>query len=154
MTPNQRRRLAALAGKPESCLGCCAEDLRDAREELAELFRETSIRWSVDNKWRAFLGQDPEPWPSDEELQYDRAAAQADVDRATAAIQAVMKVPARRRKLSCPSCEAQRRGRKQCEDLVRQLQRNQRALKREQGGDWYGPDGLDRHKPERPPENS
>jgi len=47
MTPSQLRRLAALVVKPAPCLGCCHEDLRDAREELDQWFPETSVRWSV-----------------------------------------------------------------------------------------------------------
>ena len=135
MTPSQLRRLAALVVKPAPCLGCCQEELRDAREKLAERFPETSIGWSLLNKLRAFLGQDPEPSPSDEELEHARAAAQADVERATAAIQTVMRVPPHSRKHFCPRCESRKRSRRKAQALAEQVERNQRALKREQGGE-------------------
>ena len=122
MTPNQRRRLEALAMPTSTCIGRRREDIKEA---------ESVITWqSLHLRLAEFLTEgEPPPRPPDDELERERAEANAAADRARVDIAKVLKtVPPRKRKLSCLECEPKKRRRDQAEALARQVSANIEAI--------------------------
>ncbi len=132
MTPDQRKRLEAVAAALAPCFGCLVEDEADADQDLASLQpdRVAHIR-AVHDSLRQELGQYPAEGHTDEEeaaIEARRAALRSQLEELAQLRKLLGKRGAAASRASCPACVHRKRSRRLLSDLARnvreELQRN------------------------------
>jgi len=128
MTRDQRRRLETLFAALAPCLGCVKQDLVDTERLFPDPDSDSEWRDLID-RMRQAQGRGPSNRPSEEELERQRAEAQALKDRLTSIQRKVLRtVPPAKRRTSCPKCVVRKRDHDQLTAFVenRSLARQQR----------------------------